>query len=215
MRGIPKIVSARPPDSQRRLFAHCALNRLVPATAPIVACLAVFAPCTVLAGEVVPGLVSITSAGKAHFHFVDPLPPGQSVFIQTPTKDGKVRCCQRLNRADLQDDLAPSEDVTNIVGNAVSSYVLPWLLAGPFGDDGFIGIAMSAPSVSYAGPYAVRGKFKGKVTHARLCFGTEGINLIAKTRHEYRALYMSTGYGIDEQPKCTKADERDIGKVSR
>jgi hypothetical protein len=105
--------------------------------------------------------------------------------------------------------------VTNIVGNPVSSYVLTRRLEGAFGDDGFIGIAMSAPSVSSAGPYGVQGKYKGKVTHARLCFGTEGINLIAKTRHEYRALYMSTGYGIDEQPKCTKADERDIGKVSR
>ena len=118
---ILKMVGGIFTNTQRGLFSNLVLNRFASATARLLACLAIFAPCAILAGEVVPGFVSITSEGEAQFHFVGPLPPGQSVFIQTPTKYGTMRCCQRLSRSDLHDEVTPPNDVTNIVGNPVSS----------------------------------------------------------------------------------------------
>ncbi|MPM65713.1 hypothetical protein SDC9_112613 [bioreactor metagenome] len=102
-----------------------------------------------------------------------------------------------------------------MAGTPVFSYAVkqPSLLQS-WGENGFVGIAMSAPKATRSGGYAVVGHNRDRVTRARLCFGTEGLNLISNARDKISALYLAFGYEVDESPKCNSQDLRDLEQVS-
>lgn len=163
----------------------------------------------------VAGLVRVTQQGQATFFFVDPLPANQDVSIQTPAANGAgFDCCTRVPRHELKAMDSVPEQVTSGAGRAVASYVLQRPLTGQWGDSGFLGVAMAAPTILHGGRYAVLGKEGRKVTRARLCYGVEGLNMIATRGSKVSSLYFAFGVEVDEAPKCSARDERDLGHVN-
>lgn len=171
----------------------------------------------VLASHVVPGFVVVTPEGQMSLHFAARVPNDQLLFIQTPAADGNGRplCCTRIPPALLQLMTKPQQLVSSVAGNPVISYVVsqpPAQVA--WGENGFVGIAVSASKVTRAGGYAIAAHNRDEFARVRLCFGSEGLNLISKTRNKVSALYLTFGYGVDQSPKCNAEDLRDLELVS-
>lgn len=167
-----------------------------------------------LAERVVSGLVSITQEGRASFYFVDPLPEDQDVSLHKRIVNGMpVGCCTRVSRSELKLMKTAPADVTGGGGRPVAAYVLDKTLPGNWGEDGLVAVAMSAPSTFQNGSYSLLGRDPKSWTRARMCYGAEGVNLVATTGSTVRSLYLSFGYEIDASPKCNAWDERDLGKV--
>ncbi|QNP49101.1 hypothetical protein [Diaphorobacter aerolatus] len=117
----------------------------------LLAALAGIALCGVAqAGQVVAGLVSVTPQGRASFYFTEPLPDDQAISIQTKSVQGarkkgaRTSCCTRIPRGELKAMTSVPEQVTNGSGRPVVGYMLERPLAGNWGENGFVGIAMSA-----------------------------------------------------------------------
>ena len=181
-------------------------------------CSVVLAPFAAMAetgkDQPVPGFVSVNSEGETFFYFTDALPTGQTIFVQMPTVHHKLRCCDRVEASELKPVEQAPDQVIKVGSNEVHKYALQRKLTGDFGEDGFVGIAMSAGKIVADGAYATKAHTGRAVTRARLCYGTEGLNLIARRNGKVHVLYMSFGGTVDVQPQCTKADTRDIGRVS-
>jgi hypothetical protein len=57
-------------------------------------------------------------------------------------------------------------------------------------------------------PYRLLARTNGKQLSARICFGTEGQNLIARENGQYQLLHIGFGYSINQKPKCNDQDKR-------
>lgn len=172
------------------------------------------------AQTIVPGLVSVGSNGVVHLRMAEVPPDTQPIFFQTLDARGRLRCCVRVSRGELVEDGqgVVRSDVSNVVGTKIASYTLAHKLPG-FVGDGFDGIAISARGVAAEGAHALKAFGENqRVARVRLCFGSEGIILIArsggKKNSKVQALYRAFGYEVDEKPKCGAADLRDLENAS-
>ncbi|MBF5005918.1 hypothetical protein [Diaphorobacter caeni] len=161
--------------------------------------------------QVVPGIVSVSEDGAAQLHFTKPLPPDQPVFIQLPAgKKGQFKCCVKVDRDELTELPQPSESISGGCGDAPVGYALKHRLKGKF-EVGYDAIAVSAKQASATGPYALKASTGRTAMRAHLCYGTEGVNLIAKSGRKAQTLYRSFGYEAEVRPQCNAADLKDLG----
>ncbi|QIL79708.1 hypothetical protein G7047_07170 [Diaphorobacter sp. HDW4A] len=160
--------------------------------------------------QVVPGIVSVNEDGAARLHFTKPLPPDQPVFLQLPAGKGKFKCCVKVSRNDLKELREPVAEISGDGGDAPVGYELKHRLKGPF-DVGYDAIAVSAKQASETGPYGLKASNGRTAMRAHLCYGTEGVNLIAKSEGKAQTLYRSFGYETQVKPQCNAADLKDLG----
>ena len=162
------------------------------------------------------GFIVTKSDGTGYVYFLEPQPLTQPIFIQRPDAQGNPKCCLKLNPGDLKETDARTAadsqriDVVSTIGGAdpgfVAYKIVPRLpINGPFA-----GMAVMADKVTARSSYQLLSKTNGKPLSVRICFGTEGENLIVKEgrKREYSPLYLYFGYDIDAQPKCTARDRR-------
>ncbi len=165
---------------------------------------------TTASAQLLPGFVTVDAEGKAQLHFMQELPKGQAIFFQTPSGKGHFKCCVRVSANDLEKLPEASPDVMADEDKPIASYVLKQRLNGQF-RTGFTALAVSAQRASSSGAYAIVANNGRTTTRTRLCYGQEGVNLIARTGREVHTLYRSFDYDIEARPKCNAEDLRDLG----
>lgn len=183
-------------------------------TAAAMVAMAVFAWVPAASAQAVSGIVDVGADGAVRLYFPEPLPEHQPVYFQTPSRSGKPHCCVRVERNALEDIAEPPPEVMNAADVPIAAYRLKTPLKLKL-EHGFSGLAMSARKVSANGAFALKGAGSQGVSRTRLCFGTEGMNVIGKSAKKVSSIYQSFGYGVDEAPKCNKKDLKDMNEASK
>ena len=169
------------------------------------------------AAEVQTGMVVQAPNGAMDLYFAQPLALEQPVWVQTAGAGQALHCCRRLDPRTLQRNSEPSSQLMLPGDGTVYAYRLP--ATGATADaEPFVGIAMSAKAMEASARRAtgLRGaplraaRQNGFADQAYLCNGTEGSNLLARTRTGWRNLYWYGGYDYGPGNACTKADVRRI-----
>jgi len=158
----------------------------------------------------------IGTDGMGYVYFSGFLPLTKPVFIQWPDARNRIRCCLKLGPNDLEKtdakSAADSQSITiyNLRNESEPSFaaykIKPKLPHTKMA--AFAGMAIASNKVAARSPYHIVARTNNKKLSARICFGTEGKNLIAKEDREYQLLYMNFGYSINQKPKCNDREQR-------
>lgn len=165
------------------------------------------------ASELRAGFVQVLPSGEVRVYF----PAGSHlegrIFLQRPGPSGAAECCRVVDARSLAPVEAGESSVLDLgdpeQGPSAAYSLTQSTPASP--PTGFVGIAVAAERVVAARPTRVRAASGAGTLDARVCFGAEGLHLIAKSNGAYRVLYMGLGYPIDQAPRCDERYLRIIG----
>ena len=168
------------------------------------------------ASENQAGFVLIASDGIGHIYFPSFLALPKSVFIQWPDAHNRIQCCLKIDPNNLE-KISPKTDASsqsitifNLRNDGELSFSV-YKIASKMPHvniSAFTGMAIAADKVIARSPYHIMAYTNGKKLSAKICFGTEGKNLIANEEGEYQLLYMNFGCSINEKPKCNNREQR-------
>jgi len=155
--------------------------------------------------DVTYGFVHFDSDNIGHVYLATPLHKSSTLWLQWPDEQGVAYCCEKLNLTQLQE----TKDIPkyNVISN--SGTIIHYLihnLPRPVTDPMFIGIAISGDVIFAQNIYQLQSKTSNSAVSAKLCFGTEGMNLIIREKYRYNRIYLHFDYDIEESPECTDND---------
>jgi len=163
-----------------------------------------FVCCTAASAmEMTYGFVHADAGGRGHVYLAAPLRAADTLWLQWPDAQGGVHCCHKLTLAQLQrTDAEPAYEVSDDTGEIVHYLIQESPQPAPYTE--FIGIALSGEHVSAQDIYHLQTH--SATASARICFSTEGINLIARGHQRQGFVYLYLGYDIEQSPVCTDDD---------
>ena len=154
-------------------------------------------------------------------YFPAPLAGKQPIiFAQMPDAAGKPRCCVKIQPKQLVRDFSEAQRLETLLGDRMVAYRLKRKAPhshnnAKAGDEVmapvFTGVALAAPNVRSAAHGGLRSApYAGKraAVEAHMCYGAEGVNLIAHVGQQPQTMYLPFGYTIEDQPAqvCSEAD---------
>jgi len=157
------------------------------------------------ATEINYGFVHTDSDGKGYLYLAGHLNPSDIIWLQWPDPQGIVRCCRKLHGTQVQEAPdTPVYDVSADSGNIVNYLIQE--LPGPVPDTAFIAMALSGDHVSAQSAYQLQSSLNNLTASGKLCFGSEGINLITRINDQHDRMYLPLGHAIEQSPVCTDDD---------
>lgn len=159
------------------------------------------------------GFVVVSPSGKTYFHLTHAPEADVPLWAQWPGPDGQPVCCRKFTLQELVPASARAGEghaAMTASGSEVLSY--EWRgQASPAPAMPFAGMVLAAPRVRAGSVAELRA---GRMTRARMCQGTEGINLLTQSGRYRSALYLGLGYGIQSPSRpCTREDEKFIERA--